>query len=102
MVVMRNVFSSHMKIHKKYDLKGSTIDREVSFKTGNLIQIKYLASCVGPIPIDLYWLLTGLPFFFNRLIVIGNVADSLIFLSDPDSRSRNPDLPVRIRIQEAN
>ncbi len=33
MVVMRNVFSSHMKIHKKYDLKGSTIDREVSFKT---------------------------------------------------------------------
>jgi hypothetical protein len=30
MVVMRNVFSSHMKIHKKYDLKGSTIDREVS------------------------------------------------------------------------
>ena len=31
MVVMRNVFSSHMKVHKKYDLKGSTIDREVSW-----------------------------------------------------------------------
>jgi hypothetical protein len=29
MVVMRNIFSSHMRIHKKYDLKGSTIDREV-------------------------------------------------------------------------
>ena len=29
LVVMRNVFSSHMRIHKKYDLKGSTVDREV-------------------------------------------------------------------------
>ena len=29
MVVMRNVFSSHMRVHKKYDLKGSTVDREV-------------------------------------------------------------------------
>ena len=24
MVVMRNIFSNHLKIHKKYDLKGST------------------------------------------------------------------------------
>ena len=32
LVVMRNIFSNHMKIHKKYDLKGSTIDREASQK----------------------------------------------------------------------
>ncbi|TRY67162.1 hypothetical protein TCAL_05498 [Tigriopus californicus] len=32
MVVMRNIFSSHLNIHKKYDLKGSTIDREASQK----------------------------------------------------------------------
>jgi hypothetical protein len=61
MVVMRNVFSSHMKIHKKYDLKGSTIDREVSFNTEPHRE-KYVASCVGPYPIDPYWLVTGLPF----------------------------------------
>jgi len=32
LVVMRNVFSNHLKIHMKYDLKGSTIDREASQK----------------------------------------------------------------------
>lgn len=32
MVVMRNVFSGFLKIHKKYDLKGSTVDREASEK----------------------------------------------------------------------
>jgi len=32
MVVMRNVFSGHLKVHKKYDLKGSTVDREASDK----------------------------------------------------------------------
>ena len=32
MVVIRNAFSSHIKIHKKYDLKGSTVDREASQK----------------------------------------------------------------------
>ncbi|XP_045125651.1 phosphatidylinositol 5-phosphate 4-kinase type-2 alpha-like isoform X1 [Portunus trituberculatus] len=31
-VVMRNVFSTFLKIHKKYDLKGSTVDREASVK----------------------------------------------------------------------
>lgn len=31
-VVMRNVFSSHLKVHKKYDLKGSTVDREANEK----------------------------------------------------------------------
>ncbi|CAD7093962.1 unnamed protein product [Hermetia illucens] len=31
-VVMRNVFSSHLTIHKKFDLKGSTVDREASEK----------------------------------------------------------------------
>ncbi|RZF31950.1 hypothetical protein LSTR_LSTR012420 [Laodelphax striatellus] len=30
MVVMRNVFSNHLKTHKKFDLKGSTVDREAS------------------------------------------------------------------------
>lgn len=32
MVVIRNVFSSHLRVHKKYNLKGSTIDREASEK----------------------------------------------------------------------
>jgi len=32
MVVMRNVFSGFLKIHKKFDLKGSTVDREASDK----------------------------------------------------------------------
>jgi hypothetical protein len=32
MVVSRNVFSNHLKIHRKYDLKGSTVDREASDK----------------------------------------------------------------------
>lgn len=32
LVVMRNVFSNHLKIHMKYDLKGSTVDREASQK----------------------------------------------------------------------
>lgn len=31
-VAMRNVFSSHLSIHKKFDLKGSTVDREASDK----------------------------------------------------------------------
>lgn len=32
MVVMRNVFSPRLTIHKKYDLKGSTVDRQASEK----------------------------------------------------------------------
>ncbi|PVD30502.1 hypothetical protein C0Q70_09769 [Pomacea canaliculata] len=32
MVVMRNVFSPRLPIHKKYDLKGSTVDRQASEK----------------------------------------------------------------------
>ncbi|XP_076471894.1 phosphatidylinositol 5-phosphate 4-kinase type-2 alpha-like [Babylonia areolata] len=32
MVVMRNVFSPRLTIHKKYDLKGSTVDRQASNK----------------------------------------------------------------------
>ncbi|XP_015918299.1 phosphatidylinositol 5-phosphate 4-kinase type-2 alpha [Parasteatoda tepidariorum] len=31
-VVMRNIFTTRLKIHKKYDLKGSTVDREASDK----------------------------------------------------------------------
>lgn len=30
--IMRNVFSTRLTIHKKYDLKGSTVDREASNK----------------------------------------------------------------------
>jgi hypothetical protein len=32
MVVIRNVFSPHLKVHKKYDLKGSSVDREATDK----------------------------------------------------------------------
>lgn len=32
LVVMRNIFSNHLRIHTKYDLKGSTVDREASQK----------------------------------------------------------------------
>lgn len=32
MVLMRNVFTGHLRVHKKYDLKGSTVDREASGK----------------------------------------------------------------------
>ena len=32
LVVMRNIFSNHLRVHKKYDLKGSTVDREASQK----------------------------------------------------------------------
>ncbi|XP_044764202.1 phosphatidylinositol 5-phosphate 4-kinase type-2 alpha [Coccinella septempunctata] len=31
-VVTRNVFSNHLHIHRKFDLKGSTVDREASEK----------------------------------------------------------------------
>jgi 1-phosphatidylinositol-5-phosphate 4-kinase len=31
-VVTRNVFSNHLNIHRKFDLKGSTVDREASEK----------------------------------------------------------------------
>ncbi|XP_052758441.1 phosphatidylinositol 5-phosphate 4-kinase type-2 alpha isoform X2 [Galleria mellonella] len=32
LVATRNVFSDHLNIHRKYDLKGSTVDREASEK----------------------------------------------------------------------
>lgn len=32
LLVMRNVFSGRLKIHKKYDLKGSSVDRAASNK----------------------------------------------------------------------
>jgi len=32
LAVIRNVFSAHLKVHRKYDLKGSTVDREASEK----------------------------------------------------------------------
>ncbi len=56
MVVMRNIFSNHLRIHKKYDLKGSTVDREASQKerekdhpTFKVIELGYLVfiSCVS-------------------------------------------------------
>ncbi|KAF4521155.1 hypothetical protein B566_EDAN019226 [Ephemera danica] len=31
-VIMRNVFSNHLRTHRKFDLKGSTVDREASDK----------------------------------------------------------------------
>ncbi|XP_055952945.1 phosphatidylinositol 5-phosphate 4-kinase type-2 alpha-like isoform X1 [Argiope bruennichi] len=43
-VVMRNIFSNRLKIHKKYDLKGSTVDREASDKE------KFTLSREGIIP----------------------------------------------------
>ena len=47
MVVMRNVFSAHMKIHKKYDLKGSTIDREVNSSVNLFLFCPILQYCVS-------------------------------------------------------
>lgn len=38
MVVIRNIFSNHMKIHKRYDLKGSTVDREASQKERDKVE----------------------------------------------------------------
>ena len=32
LLVMRSVFSKKLKIHKRYDLKGSTVDRQASDK----------------------------------------------------------------------
>jgi len=32
LVVMRNVFSNHLPLHKKYDLKGSRVDRDATTK----------------------------------------------------------------------
>lgn len=32
LLVMKSVFSTKFKIHKKYDLKGSTVDRQASIK----------------------------------------------------------------------
>ena len=31
-IVMRNVFSARLKVHRKFDLKGSTVDRQASTK----------------------------------------------------------------------
>ena len=31
-MVMRNVFSAKLKVHRKFDLKGSTVDRQASTK----------------------------------------------------------------------
>lgn len=31
-IVMRSIFSSTIKMHKKFDLKGSTVDRQASTK----------------------------------------------------------------------
>ena len=31
-IVMRNIFSSQVKVHLKFDLKGSTVDRAASDK----------------------------------------------------------------------
>lgn len=40
LLVMKSVFSSRFKIHKKYDLKGSTVDRQASSKE----KVNYLTS----------------------------------------------------------
>ena len=32
MIVMKNVFAANLRLHKKYDLKGSTVDREATDK----------------------------------------------------------------------
>ena len=32
MIVMKNVFAANHRLHKKYDLKGSTVDREATDK----------------------------------------------------------------------
>ena len=49
LLVMKSVFSTRFKIHKKYDLKGSTVDRQASSKEKvsvydliAFLQIKYI------------------------------------------------------------
>ncbi|XP_070800558.1 phosphatidylinositol 5-phosphate 4-kinase type-2 beta isoform X3 [Pituophis catenifer annectens] len=42
MVVTRNVFSHRLTVHRKYDLKGSTVAREASDKEKFLAQLKFM------------------------------------------------------------
>ena len=44
LIVMKSVFGTKLKIHKKYDLKGSTIDRQASDKEKVLSNLKVLSS----------------------------------------------------------
>ena len=37
-IVMRNILSSSVKVHRKFDLKGSTVDRAASHKE----KVKYI------------------------------------------------------------
>ncbi|KAH9370976.1 hypothetical protein HPB48_019097 [Haemaphysalis longicornis] len=49
LVVIRNIFSSHLNVHVKYDLKGSTVDREASEKERFLAQMNVMdySLCLG-------------------------------------------------------
>ena len=44
-MVMRNVFSARLKVHRKFDLKGSTVDRQASTKEKVYIYI-YIYICI--------------------------------------------------------
>ena len=42
MIVMKNVFAHNLKIHKKYDLKGSKVDRAATDKDPTLKDCDFL------------------------------------------------------------
>ena len=55
-MVMRNVFSARLKVHRKFDLKGSTVDRQASTKE----KVHYAEVCVdGVCSMSLYHSVLG-------------------------------------------
>ena len=48
LLVMKSVFSTRFKVHKKYDLKGSTVDRQASTKEKVVSLVFYPLMCCKP------------------------------------------------------
>ena len=49
MIVMKNVFAVNLKIHKKYDLKGSKVDRAATDKDPTLKDCDFLNEDVSSV-----------------------------------------------------
>ena len=67
LVVMRNVFSNHLKIHTKYDLKGSTVDREASQKEREKRK-------------NFFFVICNLTKYFNQLLIFYFLNIRFLFL----------------------